>query len=90
MAFGKKPEAGCRFSKAVEAAGACQRVVPGTTAHTKEMTGNDPISMRSWGVEPIFTRPSPARRTAFKPAEPGDRQHGFDGSKQFGVITMTS
>lgn len=31
--------AGCRFSKAVEAAGACLRVVPGTDAHTKGTTG---------------------------------------------------
>lgn len=29
---------GCHFSKAVEVAGACLRVVPGTNAHTKGVT----------------------------------------------------
>ena len=39
MVFGWKPKAGCLFSKAVEKTSACQRVVPGTIAHTKEVTG---------------------------------------------------
>jgi hypothetical protein len=34
-----KPGVGCRFSKAVETTGACLRVVPGTNAHTKGVTG---------------------------------------------------
>ncbi len=39
--------AGCRFSKAVEATGACLRVVPGTDAHTKGTTGLTRLKMRS-------------------------------------------
>ena len=48
-------QAGRNFCKAVEGAGACLRVVPGTFAHTKEVTGftrlNDVVG-RWWQTPP--------------------------------------
>ena len=45
-----RPGTGCRCSKAVATTGACQRVVPGTIAHTKEATGStDPMRWRVGG-----------------------------------------
>jgi len=39
----------CRCGKAVAAAGACQRVVPGTSAHTKGVTGRPITTTRRAG-----------------------------------------
>ena len=47
-------EARRHFGKAVEVTGACQRVVPGTIAHTKEMTGEIHLNevVGGWSLNP--------------------------------------
>ena len=74
-----RAEAQRGFSKAVEAACACQRVVPGTIAHTKEVTGLTYLNEVVGGWSKTFTRPFPMGEWRSNFVDLGDRVQRLEG-----------
>jgi hypothetical protein len=62
------------------------RVVPGTIAHTKEVTGLTRLNERRGPVDSTSTGPLRRRRTAFSQAMPGDRPRLGEGSDWNGEL----